>query len=350
MEVNIDNTSNDEAFLQKLSHATNIHIERITINIKLDITLNDLDNEMKLDDNYLYVINFSNQTISNYNVYYSVDISNNVEDRIFNILNKNSLFIENHSQLFLKLKPFDHTSISYSNSSNTQQKKQKIMIKLIKIHDNIKKEAKNIEIYNNLISSPESSCIFVLYKDENNERIITDEFCEEIIDFFDKYPEKETEYWTKGSNVNCKCIRLNDMLVFDEVNNKISMSINKIINIISIKQQDLNVRANNYQGCSIRKIYGPTRCHTDGITKTNTELFFKNSLIRNCSLVIGLNDDYDGGEFYFPNQKFKHKLKKGEIILFPPYWTHPHFTFPLLNRTYRYTINTWLLEEDEDRD
>lgn len=68
------------------------------------------------------------------------------------------------------------------------------------------------------------------------------------------------------------------------------------------------------------------------------------------SLVIGLNDDYDGGEFYFPNQKFKHKLKKGEIILFPPYWTHPHFTFPLLNRTYRYTINTWLLEEDEDRD
>ena len=60
---------------------------------------------MKLDDNYLYVINFSNQTISNYNVYYSVDISNNVEHRIFNILNKNSLFIENHSQLFLKLKP-----------------------------------------------------------------------------------------------------------------------------------------------------------------------------------------------------------------------------------------------------
>ena len=37
--------------------------------------------------------------------------------------------------------------------------------------------------------------------------------------------------------------------------------------------------------------------------------------------------------------------KKGQIILFPPYWTHPHFTAELKNRTYRYTINSWLHED-----
>ena len=62
------------------------------------------------------------------------------------------------------------------------------------------------------------------------------------------------------------------------------------------------------------------------------------------SVIIALNDDYDGGEFYFPIQDYKIKLKKGDIILFPPYWTHPHKVYSPLNRTYRYTINSWLYQ------
>ena len=96
----------------------------------------------------------------------------------------------------------------------------------------------------------------------------------------------------------------------------------------------------------LRKIYGATREHKDGILsqndKTNKSVF-KNQ-IRNMSVIIALNDDYDGGEFYFPIQDYKIKLKKGDIILFPPYWTHPHKVNPPLNRTYRYTINTWLFQ------
>tara|TARA_Y100000996_G_scaffold62569_1_gene42443 strand:- start:9 stop:200 length:192 start_codon:yes stop_codon:yes gene_type:complete len=62
------------------------------------------------------------------------------------------------------------------------------------------------------------------------------------------------------------------------------------------------------------------------------------------SIIIALNSDYEGGEFYFPKQDYRIKLKQGDIICFPPYYTHPHMVDPVLNRTYRYTINTWLYE------
>ena len=60
------------------------------------------------------------------------------------------------------------------------------------------------------------------------------------------------------------------------------------------------------------------------------------------AVIIALNGDYDGGQFYFPNQDVTIKLKKGQIITFPPFWTHPHATKTLENNTFRYTINTWL--------
>ncbi len=62
------------------------------------------------------------------------------------------------------------------------------------------------------------------------------------------------------------------------------------------------------------------------------------------SVIIALNDDYEDGTFHFPNQKFSVKLKKGQLIAFPPYWTHLHGVEELKNDTFRYTINTWLFE------
>lgn len=56
------------------------------------------------------------------------------------------------------------------------------------------------------------------------------------------------------------------------------------------------------------------------------------------SVIMCLNHDYDGGEFVFPTQNYSVNLKKGDIIAFPPDWTHP------LNGTYRYTVNTWLYQ------
>ena len=86
-----------------------------------------------------------------------------------------------------------------------------------------------------------------------------------------------------------------------------------------------------------RKIHGATRMHTDGVL---CPISMRRRLF---SVIIALNSDYEGGEFEFPQQNIKVKLKAGEALIFPPYWTHPHCTNEL-NGTFRYTINTWLTE------
>ena len=70
----------------------------------------------------------------------------------------------------------------------------------------------------------------------------------------------------------------------------------------------------------------------------------KNNGPRKSSIIIGLNDNFEGGEISFPYQNEKIKICKGEAILFPPEWSHVHYTNDLQNRTYRFTINTWLHE------
>ena len=91
------------------------------------------------------------------------------------------------------------------------------------------------------------------------------------------------------------------------------------------------------QSLSFRKITGETLRHIDQIGgKYGSRLL---------SVIIALNDDYDGGIISFPNQHVNIKLKKGEILIFPPYWTHPHKVSSPQNNC-RYTITFWLLNND----
>ena len=88
--------------------------------------------------------------------------------------------------------------------------------------------------------------------------------------------------------------------------------------------------ANGVLPFQLRKITGNTRYHIDSISKDR----------RNVSIILGLNSDYEKGEFHFPYQDFSTTLKRGEAIVFPVYFMYPHFVdAPIGNR---YTINTWL--------
>ena len=63
-----------------------------------------------------------------------------------------------------------------------------------------------------------------------------------------------------------------------------------------------------------------------------------------ASLVTGsikLNDDYTGGELYFPRQKFSNKdVPVGKCILFPSQVTHPHEVHELLSGT-KLSLTIW---------
>ena len=59
-----------------------------------------------------------------------------------------------------------------------------------------------------------------------------------------------------------------------------------------------------------------------------------------CSFI--LNNDFNGGEFSFFNNKVIYSLKKGSAIMFPSNFLYPHSVLPIINGT-RYSIVTWFI-------
>jgi len=224
------------------------------------------------------------------------------------------------------------------------------IIKIVIINDILTKEQKNYTINSDDICSFKkinSNCIFII---ENN-TFITDNFCNQLIDYIDSFTEKPNTNkakWGNGQNTNCKFGHIEKGMLKDkETGEDFDDIIFKAVGeVIKYLKKNFDLQSKGDSGYCIRKIHGPTRCHKDGITDNGIELYqgIPARRVRNMSLIIALNSDYDGGEFYFPAQDYKVKLKRGQIIAFPPYWTHPHMVTPPTNGTYRYTINTWLYE------
>lgn len=216
------------------------------------------------------------------------------------------------------------------------------------------------------------------------EDILNNTFCDEIIKLINKLPLNFLKV-IKGNNVECNICYINDLIkkndelyyifttnqekYLDILNNKISIYTNKLngvknrnivnynneINEIMITIKNImekingNIIFDQNSGYMLRKIYGETYLHSDNIHEkytTNINYIKENKtsnviMVRNSSIIFALNDDYDGGYFNFPYYDIKFKLKKGSVLIFPPYWTHPHSVDKVENNTFRYTISTW---------
>jgi len=127
-------------------------------------------------------------------------------------------------------------------------------------------------------------------------------------------------------NVVGKEIKLQRQTELDDL---VLETVKKIADLYSDKYHRFG--ANGVLPSQLRKITGNTKYHIDGIDSKYR---------RNVSIIIGLNSDYEEGEFHFPYQDFSTTVKRGEAIVFPVYFMYPHFVdAPIGNR---YTINTWL--------
>tara|TARA_R100001509_G_C4873193_1_gene217493 strand:+ start:1025 stop:1570 length:546 start_codon:yes stop_codon:yes gene_type:complete len=80
---------------------------------------------------------------------------------------------------------------------------------------------------------------------------------------------------------------------------------------------------------------GKYEIHTDHFTSTT----------RHLSIIINLNDNYEGGDLIFTDQKEKEikrfKLDKGSILFFPSNFMYPHSIQPI-TKGVRYSIVAWL--------
>jgi predicted 2-oxoglutarate/Fe(II)-dependent dioxygenase YbiX len=70
-----------------------------------------------------------------------------------------------------------------------------------------------------------------------------------------------------------------------------------------------------------------------------------NTSPRHLSIIINLNDDYEGGDLIFTDQREKEikrlKLGKGSVVFFPSNFMYPHGIQPITKGT-RYSIVSWL--------
>jgi len=65
---------------------------------------------------------------------------------------------------------------------------------------------------------------------------------------------------------------------------------------------------------------------------------------RVTSMILYLNDDYEGGELEFPFFGIKYKPSVGDVIFFPSSYTFTHIAHPVTSGT-KYALVTWLAYE-----
>ncbi len=64
---------------------------------------------------------------------------------------------------------------------------------------------------------------------------------------------------------------------------------------------------------------------------------------RSISVLLYLNDDYEGGEIEFVNFDIKIKPKAGTLIMFPSNYPYRHIAHPVISGT-KYAVSTFLHE------
>lgn len=77
------------------------------------------------------------------------------------------------------------------------------------------------------------------------------------------------------------------------------------------------------------------KCHFDGPTGRG----------RHLSVLLYLNDNFEGGELEFPFHKVKIKPQAGMLLLFPSNYAYAHIAHPVTQGT-KYAIVTWLHDRE----
>ena len=63
---------------------------------------------------------------------------------------------------------------------------------------------------------------------------------------------------------------------------------------------------------------------------------------RALTVIMSMNDGYEGGEVALFNRELVYKLGAGDVLVFPSNFMYPHEIMPVTEGT-RYSIITWVV-------
>jgi Rps23 Pro-64 3,4-dihydroxylase Tpa1-like proline 4-hydroxylase len=169
-------------------------------------------------------------------------------------------------------------------------------------------------------------------------KIILPEFIDKIIPLIN-YKSKKYLKVSSGINKNIRNVR-GHSLSFNSPSdlfywNYIKKEIERTYSFYKAKFSLMESSKINQIDLLKYSVGGKYEIHTDHYTNTN----------RHLSIIINLNDDYEGGDLIFTDQKEKEikrlKLSKGSVVFFPSNFMYPHGIQPITKGT-RYSIVAWL--------
>jgi Rps23 Pro-64 3,4-dihydroxylase Tpa1-like proline 4-hydroxylase len=169
-------------------------------------------------------------------------------------------------------------------------------------------------------------------------KIISPEFIDKIVPLINKKAKKNLEVRV-GLDKNIRNVKGYHLNFETPTNlfywNFIKKEIERLYVYYKIKFPEMDSSKINQIDLLKYNPGGKYEIHTDHYT-TST---------RHLSIIMNLNDNYEGGDLIFTDQKGneikKLKLGKGFIVFFPSNFMYPHGIQPITKGT-RYSIVAWL--------
>ena len=176
-----------------------------------------------------------------------------------------------------------------------------------------------------------------------NEAISSD-FCDEIVREYensdDWVPGTVNDYNIAQSR-KCEAVYLSTDSVIEknqEVRKNIDDRLFRVVN------DSLEKYMKKYNALGYINVEGDTgyillKYKIDDYVREHVDTYAGEHRTLSCSII--LNDDYEGGEISFFNDKVRPFLKKGDMLIFPSGFTYPHQVLPVTSGT-RYAVITWI--------
>ena len=177
--------------------------------------------------------------------------------------------------------------------------------------------------------------------------------CDDLIQIYEKlWVEKEEQlknlslcYTESGQKTcgACDCQRL-DIMQHHEFNEPFEVVMKGIQVVISQYKKDTNIHPcqwpekHGFEHLRIKRYY----CDEDQQHDFHADVTDMESAKRFLSIICYLNDDFDGGETYFPHFNLQVTPKKGTIVLFPCTWSYLHKGNPSINGHAKYILGSFL--------
>ena len=159
----------------------------------------------------------------------------------------------------------------------------------------------------------------------NHCSVVPESLLSELEDFVAKNGLAEQVSYGPGENTQCAKLILDPPEpCTDELYLRISLAALRFLSNFArqyVIPKHYPLRHPAFEPIELRRMLGPTREHSDGISP---QVNANGISYRVASLILTVSDSAD--EIIFPSQGVRIPLRRGDVVVFPPYWTHRHFT------------------------